>query len=46
MNNYSLRNGTGYGDAVAGLNNTFGEMDGVVPTNIHESFITSAMALT
>lgn len=45
VNSYSLRNGTGFGDAVASLNNTFSEIDGVVPTNIHRSFITSAMAL-
>ena len=45
VNSYSLSFGTGFGDLVPGLNNTFGELDGVVPTYIHEGFITSAMAV-
>ncbi len=45
VNSYSLSFGTGFGDAVAGLNNTFGEFDGVVPTYIHGDFIAGAMAV-
>jgi hypothetical protein len=45
VNSYSLSFGTGFGDLRAGLNNSFGELDGVVPTYIHESFIAGAMAV-
>jgi hypothetical protein len=45
VNSYSLSFGTGFGDLVPGLNNTFGELDGVVPTYIHESFITAALGV-
>jgi hypothetical protein len=45
VNSYSLSFGTGFGDIRAGLNNSFGELDGVVPTYIHESFITAALGV-
>jgi hypothetical protein len=43
VNSYGLTFGTGFGDALAGLNNSFGEYSGYVPTFIHENFVRSSM---
>ncbi|WP_395339450.1 trypsin-like serine protease [Ningiella sp. W23] len=39
VNSYGLSFGADFGDAVAGLNNSFGEFSGYVPTYIHADFI-------
>ncbi len=43
VNSYGLTFGVDFGDAVAGVNSTFGEFSGYVPTYIHADFIYSAM---
>lgn len=45
INSYGLSFGTGFGDILPGLNNSFGEFSGYVPVFIHEDFITSAAAI-
>ena len=39
VNSYSLSFGTGYGDYKAGLQSSWGELNGFVPTFIHADFI-------
>lgn len=43
VNSYGLSFGTGFGDAVSGLNNSFGEFSGYVPTYIHADWIAAQM---
>jgi hypothetical protein len=43
VTSYGLSFGAGFGDALAGLQSSFGEYNGFVPTYIHTSFIRSAM---
>jgi hypothetical protein len=45
VTSYGLTFGTGFGDAVPGLNSSFGEYSGYVPTFIHEKFIRSVLAV-
>jgi hypothetical protein len=44
VNSYGLTFGTGVGDFSAGLNDSWGEFNGFVPTYIHADFIARAMA--
>lgn len=39
LNSYGLSFGTGFGDLVPGLQSSFGELNGYVPTFIHAEFI-------
>ena len=39
MNSYSLTFGTGFGDYKNGLQSSWGELNGFVPTFIHADFI-------
>ncbi len=43
VTSYGLSFGANFGDAVAGLQSSFGEFNGFVPTYIHAAFIQSAM---
>jgi hypothetical protein len=43
VNSYGLTFGTGFGDSLTGLNNSFGEYSGYVPTYIHANFINAAL---
>ena len=43
VNSYGLSFGTGFGDALTGLNSSFGEFSGYVPTFIHADFINAAL---
>lgn len=43
VNSYGLSFGTGFGDARAGLNSSFGEFSGYVPVSIHTDFIAASM---
>jgi len=43
VNSYGLSFGTAFGDAVAGLNSSFGEFSGYVPVYIHADFINAAL---
>lgn len=43
VNSYGLSFGTDFGDAVAGLNTSFGEFSGYVPTYLHADFINASM---
>jgi hypothetical protein len=43
VNSYGLTFGTAFGDSLAGLNNSFGEFSGYVPTHIHTAFINAAL---
>ncbi len=43
VTSYGLSFGADFGDAVAGLQSSFGEYSGYVPTYIHTSFIRNAM---
>ena len=45
VTSYGLTFGTGFGDFRAGLNSSFGEFSGYVPTFIHEKFIRSVLAV-
>jgi V8-like Glu-specific endopeptidase len=45
VTSYGLSFGAGFGDAVPGLNSSFGEFSGYVPTFIHEGFIRSVLAV-
>lgn len=44
VTSYGLTFGTGYGDYKDGLNNSWGEFNGFVPTYIHAQFIADAIA--
>jgi hypothetical protein len=44
VTSFGVTFGTGLGDAVQGLNNSFGEFNGFVPVSIHRDFIAAAMA--
>lgn len=44
VTSFGVTFGTGFGDAVQGLNNSFGEFNGFVPVSIHRDFIAAAMA--
>lgn len=46
VNSYGLSFGTGFGDVLAGLNSSFGEFNGFVPTYIHGDFIRGNMVAT
>ena len=39
LTSYGLSFGTGFGDLVPGLQSSFGELNGFVPTSIHSAFI-------
>jgi Trypsin/PEP-CTERM motif len=43
VTSYGLSFGTGFGDIRAGLNSSFGEFSGYVPTGIHRQFILSSL---
>ena len=43
VNSYGLSFGPDFGDAVSGLNNSFGEFSGYVPTYIHADFINASL---
>jgi hypothetical protein len=43
VNSYGLSFGTAYGDFLTGLNSSFGEFSGYVPTFIHADFINAAL---
>lgn len=43
VNSYGLSFGTAYGDFLSGLNSSFGEFSGYVPTFIHADFINAAL---
>jgi hypothetical protein len=43
VNSYGLSFGTTYGDSLTGLNSSFGEFSGYVPTYIHANFISAAL---
>ncbi|MDP5190301.1 PEP-CTERM sorting domain-containing protein, partial [Rheinheimera baltica] len=43
INSYGLSFGTNFGDIGGGLNSSFGEFSGYVPTFIHADFIRAAM---
>jgi hypothetical protein len=43
VNSYGLTFGTGFGDSLAGLNSSFGEFSGYVPTYIHASWINAQL---
>ena len=43
INSYGLSFGTGFGDIGGGLNSSFGEFSGFVPTYIHANFISGAL---
>jgi hypothetical protein len=43
VNSYGLSFGTSFGDAVAGLQTSYGEFSGYVPTYIHADFINAAL---
>ena len=43
ITSYGLTFGTSFGDFRSGLNSSFGEMNGFVPTYIHNEFILSSM---
>ncbi|MFN9745059.1 MAG: trypsin-like serine protease [Betaproteobacteria bacterium] len=43
INSYGLSFGTAYGDSLSGLNSSFGEFSGYVPTFIHADFINAAL---
>ena len=43
VTSYGLSFGTTFGDIRAGLNSSFGEMNGFVPTSIHRNFILSSL---
>ncbi|WP_213998579.1 trypsin-like serine protease [Arsukibacterium sp.] len=43
INSYGLSFGAGFGDFTSGLNSSFGELSGYVPTYIHADFIGSAL---
>lgn len=43
VNSYGLSFGTSFGDAVTGLQSSYGEFSGYVPTYIHADFINAAM---
>ena len=45
VTSYGLSFGAGFGDATPGLNSSFGEFSGYVPTFIHEKFIRSVLAV-
>ena len=45
VTSYGLSFGAGFGDAAPGLNSSFGEFSGYVPTFIHEKFIRAALAV-
>jgi hypothetical protein len=43
INSYGLTFGVDFGDAVAGINSSFGEFSGYVPVYIHADFINAAL---
>jgi hypothetical protein len=43
VNSYGLSFGASFGDGTAGLNSSFGEFSGYVPTYIHADFINAAL---
>ena len=43
VNSYGLSFGANFGDGTAGLNSSFGEFSGYVPTYIHADFINAAL---
>jgi hypothetical protein len=43
VNSYGLTFGTAFGDSLTGLNNSFGEFSGYVPTYIHSAWINAAL---
>jgi Trypsin/PEP-CTERM motif len=43
VNSYGLTFGTGFGDSLTGLNNSFGEFSGYVPTYIHANWVQSVL---
>ncbi|MFO0442737.1 MAG: trypsin-like serine protease [Betaproteobacteria bacterium] len=43
INSYGLSFGAAYGDSLSGLNSSFGEFSGYVPTFIHADFINAAL---
>ncbi len=43
VNSYGLTFGTGFGDSLTGLNSSFGEFSGYVPTYIHAAWINAAL---
>jgi hypothetical protein len=43
VNSFGLSFGTGFGDSLTGLNSSFGEFSGYVPTFIHADFINAAL---
>ncbi len=45
VTSYGLSFGAGFGDFAPGLNSSFGEYSGYVPTYIHEKFIRAALAV-
>lgn len=43
VNSYGLTFGTGFGDSLTGLNSSFGEFSGYVPTYLHATWINSVL---
>lgn len=43
VNSYGLSFGTSFGDSLSGLNSSFGEFSGYVPTYIHADFINASL---
>jgi hypothetical protein len=43
VNSYGLSFGSAYGDFLSGLNSSFGEFSGYVPTYIHSAWINTSL---
>ncbi|MCA3239711.1 MAG: PEP-CTERM sorting domain-containing protein [Rubrivivax sp.] len=43
VNSYGLSFGTSFGDSLSGLQSSYGEFSGYVPTYIHADFINAAL---